>query len=218
MIKIIDSLYLTEEGCCIKNRKSYPVHIRQGSLDGACSIYSLMMYLMILKTIRRNELEDLYDNIEKSSETENLFHEFFDKHGLLRNGLYFHDLKKLINRVYGSVVTVVCKNEDDEEFQCDGFIHQIKSVLDTDSPIMLGIDYKGGGAHAVLAIGYEADVNGMFNIFCLDPGYDSNPTSYWNIVISLNSFKGKYKHQCLTHNPYNCPAIYISETLVISKK
>lgn len=64
MIKIIDSLYLTEEGCCIKNRKSYPVHIRQGSLDGACSIYSLMMYLMILKTIRRNELEDLYDNIK----------------------------------------------------------------------------------------------------------------------------------------------------------
>ena len=34
MIKLLNSLYLTEKGCCIKNRKFYPVHLRQGEIDG----------------------------------------------------------------------------------------------------------------------------------------------------------------------------------------
>ena len=37
MIKIIDSLYLTEKGCSIKKRNYHPVHIRQGDIDGACA-------------------------------------------------------------------------------------------------------------------------------------------------------------------------------------
>ena len=43
MIKIIDSLYPTEKGCSIKKRNYHPVHIRQGDIDGACAVYSLMM-------------------------------------------------------------------------------------------------------------------------------------------------------------------------------
>lgn len=76
MIKLLNSLYLTEKGCCIKNRKFYPVHLRQGEIDGACSIYTLMMNLLILRCVRRNELEDLYDKIKKSPEVVKLFHEF----------------------------------------------------------------------------------------------------------------------------------------------
>lgn len=86
MIKLLNSLYLTEKGCCIKNRQFYPVHLRQGEIDGACSIYTLMMNLLILRCVRRNELEDLYDKIKKSPEVVKLFREFFDKHGLVRNG------------------------------------------------------------------------------------------------------------------------------------
>ena len=64
MIKIIDSLYLTEKGCSIKKRNYHPVHIRQGDIDGACAVYSLMMNLLILKTISRVQIEDVYDNEE----------------------------------------------------------------------------------------------------------------------------------------------------------
>lgn len=88
MIKIIDSLYLTEKGCSIKKRNYHPVHIRQGDIDGACAVYSLMMNLLILKTISRVQIEDVYDNIKKSPETEKLFHEFFDKHGMIRGGFF----------------------------------------------------------------------------------------------------------------------------------
>ena len=78
MIKIIEALFLTEKGCCIKNRTDNPIHIKQGDIDGACSVYSLMMYLMILKVIKRNQLDDLYDTLKKTPEVENLFCNFFD--------------------------------------------------------------------------------------------------------------------------------------------
>lgn len=35
-----------------------------------------MMNLLILRCVRRNELEDLYDKIKKSPEVVKLFHEF----------------------------------------------------------------------------------------------------------------------------------------------
>ena len=179
MIKLINSLYLTEKGCCIKNRKFYPVHLRQGEIDGACSIYTLMMNLLILRCVRRK-------------------------------------LKRMINRSFGDTVCAEYYNHDKEEAK-DGFKNQIKSVLDKDIPIILGIDFKKGGGHAVLAIGYESDDEGLFHIFCLDPGYNCYPTSYWNMVIALDIYKGKYPHQCLTDNPYNCPAIQITETIVVER-
>lgn len=217
MIKIIDSLYLTEDGCSIKNRSYQPVHIRQGDIDGACAIYALMMNLLILKTIRRSHLDDVFNRIKTSPEIESLFHELFDKHGLVRGGLLFEDLARMTNRTFGTVVTAKFYDEDSEEAE-DGFIEQIQQTIDLDRPIILGIDFKGGGGHAVLAIGYERDAEGLFNIFCLDPAYDCKPTSYWNMVISLYQFRSKYKHQCLTENPYNCPAIKISDTLLVTKK
>lgn len=217
MIKIIDSLYLTENGCCIKDHGFHRVHIRQGDIDGACSIYALMMNLLILKTIRRRKLDDLYNRIKTSPEVERLFHEFFDKHGLVREGFYFSELKQMVNRSFGKVVTATHYNSDSEVAK-DEYIGQIQQTIDSNQPIILGIDFKGGG-HAVLAVGYESDDEGLFNIFCLDPAYACKPTSYWNMVISLYyKDKGKYRHQCLTENPYHCPLITISDTLLITKK
>ena len=159
---------------------------------------------------------DLYDKIKKSPEVQQLFHEFFDKHGLVRGGLYFDELARLVNRSFGTKVHAICYVTDCIEAK-DSFKAQIKNIIDKDQPIILGIDFKKGGGHAVLAIGYEDDEDGLFHVFCLDPGYLCNPTSYWNMVISLDQFNGKYKHQCLTDNPYNCPAIQISDTLIVER-
>ena len=145
MIKLLNSLYLTEKGCCIKNRKFYPVHLRQGEIDGACSIYTLMMNLLILRCVRRNELEDLYDKIKKSPEVVKLFHEFFDKHGLVRNGLYFDKLKKMINRSFGDTVCAEYYNCDKEEAK-DGFKNQIKYIYDDQGRLLKEVN----GTHTIL--------------------------------------------------------------------
>ena len=172
--------------------------------------------LLILKTISRVQIEDVYDNIKKSPETEKLFHEFFDKHGMIRGGFYFDQLTKLVNRVYGEVVTAQYSNINDNFRETD-FCELVKTAIDDNIPIIFGMDFKTGGGHAVLAIGYEYDEDGIFNVFCLDPGYECNPTSYWNMVIALDLFSGKFKHQCLTNNSYNCPAVYISDAILITK-
>lgn len=215
MIKVIDCIYLTEKGCSVKtNGKFYPVHLQQGDIDGACSVYALMMNLLILKTITRRQVENVFNDIRKSPEVEQLFHEMFDKHGLVRGGFHFNNLKKLINHSFGDVVFA-----EYFEKRNDDIYAIIKETIDNNIPIILGIDFKGGGGHAVLAIGYERDVDGIFNIFCLDPGYSNTPTSYWNMVISLGIYqRSRFPHQCLTVNPYNCPAIQITDILVITKK
>ena len=217
MIKIIDSLYLTEVGCCIKSYGKFTkVHIRQGEMDGACAVYALMMNLLILKTIRRNQLEDLFNKMKKSPEVERLFHEFFDKHGLVRDGFHFKDVCGLTNRTFGDKVTAKYDDKDSLRGEKE-ILDSIKNTLDSNMPIILGIDFKGGGGHAVVAIGYESDDEGLFNIFCMDPGYDIFPTSYWNMVISLDIFNGHFKHQCLTVYPNECSAINISDVLRITK-
>lgn len=68
MIQIINNLYLHgEAGCCVLNRKYYPVHLRQGDLDGACAVYCVMMYLLILNVVTRRQLEDLYGKVRKNN-------------------------------------------------------------------------------------------------------------------------------------------------------
>ena len=108
--------------------------------------------LLILKTISRVQIEDVYDNIKKSPETEKLFHEFFDKHGMIRGGFYFDQLTKLVNRVYGEVVTAQYSNINDNFRETD-FCELVKTAIDDNIPIILGMDFKTGGGHAVLALG-----------------------------------------------------------------
>ena len=96
--------------------------------------------LLILKTISRVQIEDVYDNIKKSPETEKLFHEFFDKHGMIRGGFYFDQLTKLVNRVYGEVVTAQYSNINDNFRETD-FCELVKTAIDDNIPIILGMDF-----------------------------------------------------------------------------
>lgn len=205
-------------GCCIKNnRYYYPVHIRQGDLDGACSVYSLMMNLLILKKIKYKELTDVLQHIKVSRDTKQLFDEFFKKHGLIRGGFKFSNLKKLINLSFGEKVTV--KSYDEEHQGFEGLIDIISNALQNNLPIIIGIDYPGGGGHAILAIGYEYDEEGIFNIFCLDPGIDANPSSYWNTVICLDFYKNRhYRDLSLTSNPQYHPNVRLTEVLLVTPK
>ncbi len=100
-----------------------------------------MMNLLILKTISRVQIEDVYDNIKKSPETEKLFHEFFDKHGMIRGGFYFDRLTKLVNRAYGEVVTAHYSNINDNFRETD-FWELVKTAIDDTLPIIIGMDLK----------------------------------------------------------------------------
>ena len=57
-INIIDNVELGGDGLCAVGRMGYPtkIFIKQGSLDSACGVYSLMMVLIIHKMINREDL------------------------------------------------------------------------------------------------------------------------------------------------------------------
>lgn len=61
----------------------------------------------------------------------------------------------MLKRTSLNLLTAESWDENSEEYNNNGFVQQIQTIIDMNRPIMLGINFKGGGAHAVLAIGYE---------------------------------------------------------------
>lgn len=212
MIQIIDNLYLYGElGCCVYNRKYSPVHLRQGDLDGACAVYCVMMYLLILNVVTRRQLEDLDGTIRKKDSIKSLFKALFENKGLIRKGFYYSNLQPLINRHIGDVVTAKADDFEDDEKT----LSRIKSLIDNRKPIMISVQFRGG-AHAMLAVGYEGDEKEIFNIFCLDPAFDCAPTSYWNAVVSLGQGSSKkYPHKWITNSREYTKDVYLGEILII---
>ena len=59
-IHFINNIIYNGEKLCAVGRMGYPteVFLRQGNLDGACGVYSLLMLLMFHKMITREDLTD----------------------------------------------------------------------------------------------------------------------------------------------------------------
>ena len=182
MIKIIKDLDITASGVSIFNRKWQPVHLQQGEMDGACAVYSMMMNLLILKGLTRNQVVNLKTTFKGNTAKE----------------------------VTSSPLQYTASLSDQTSF-----VEELRTAIDSDTPLITALSFKGG-AHAVLAIGYEEQKDGVKKIFCLDPSYAISPTSFWNGVIILNEGKGKYSHQYITDKDEKY--INVSESLNIKKK
>ena len=83
---------------------------------------------------------------------------------------------------------------------------------------MIGVDYNKVDGHALLAIGYENRNNKIKKIFCLDPGSDITPVSYWNAVISIDEHSNtKYRDLYFTANG-NVNKVTLADAIKIEKK
>ena len=64
MIRLIDNIDLVWKnnqplGCCIHNRTWQKIALQQGDMDGACAVYSLMMYLIAIKVLTYAQVKNL---------------------------------------------------------------------------------------------------------------------------------------------------------------
>ena len=100
MIKTIKDLDITASGVSVFNRKWQPIHLQQGEMDGACAVYSMMMNLLILKVLTRNQVVNLKTTFKGNTAKGRLFKEFFVTEGLCRDGFYFSEIKDAI--IFGS--------------------------------------------------------------------------------------------------------------------
>lgn len=225
MIKIIQSLDLGQDlkcwqtwGVSIYNKKWQHIHLHQGDMDGACAVYSLMMYLILLRVLTRKQVVDLNTKFDGRVSKGRLFKEFFLENGLCRDGFYFSEIESKLQHSFAKTVTSHQDRYDATTKGQQQMLSSVRQSLDSDEPIMIAEVFKQGGAHAILAIGYEERNNEISKLFCLDPASAIPCNAYWNTVIIINqNLNTKYSHTSIDVDN-RCNDVYIDETLLIQRK
>lgn len=222
MIKLVDDLDLMWKnsqplGCCIYNRTWQKIALKQGDMDGACAVYSLMMYLIFLRILTYTQVTNLNTKFKGQTSKGRLFKEFFEKEGLCRNGFYFSNIVDKLQHSFSKMVFAASDTYNSSTSDQSKAIKTVKEAIDENTPIMIAEVFKGGGAHAILVIGYEIRNDKVSKLFCLDPGCQIADCAYWNTVIRLNDVAGSiYSHTSISDK--HISSIYIDETLKITKR
>ena len=131
---VVDNLKLQNGDLVCKDKSGFykKIFLKQGSLDGACATYSVIMNLLIIRAISE---KDTWINAEhKTRETKKLFKVFCNDYGMHRNGQTYYKITKMLKESFSSIVTPehrVTENEESEEI--------IKQTLDKKIPIIISI-------------------------------------------------------------------------------
>jgi len=225
MIRIINKINLTKDGLFVKGTKQL-VHLQQGSLDGACAVYSMMMCLIMNKVIKRKDVTDLYFSHDGRTSNGRLVKLFLEHKGLIRNGYDFISLKADLYNAFRKRVNVSCCVSKfyaeinciipSEEFEIKTtLIEDIIEALDSNEPVEIGFTRKKDkSGHAIVAIGYARNQDGV-SFFCLDPGFDLSKGQLWNNILQVNT-DSTAKYNCLNYQEES--VITIDELLVIEPK
>ena len=216
MITVSQWLFLDKAGRLVNSRKE-DIFLQQGDMDGACSIYSMMMSLIACTAIKRDVATDIWNHIDGRTREARLINAFFKgKDGMFRDGMFLNDLADRLDKEFGTKVYVNYISEDDnDETTHSEFISKLCEDLKDGFACLIGFDYQKGGGHAMLAVGYEEDEDGeIFRLFCLDPRRPIQPCSYWNAVLDINATRNEYSDRYLPDGS----KVYLSDYIAIAKK
>lgn len=207
-MKIINKIKLGKDGLVVKGTKRL-VHLRQGDIDGACAVYSMLMCLLMVKAVTRKEISLSNENPDGRESIGRLIKTFMTSQGLLRKGYELDKLDVDLQHAYKrKISTDYFPKEEDKDL-----LAAIINALDADKPVEIGFMYKRGGGHAVAVIGYKKE-NDSTLLFCLDPGYPIYDGMYWNNVLCVVG------DQIQGHNTYNYldkKDVFIDEVLTYEK-
>lgn len=200
---------------------------RQGDLDSACAVYSLMMMLMLHRRINRSEIDSRRAAQKITGGGYNVYMRLQDKifgglPGAYQEGYFFKDLANKLNECFKSKATASVKNAFDEKASSKKKQELVKSIMETidaGHPVEIGITRKQGTGHAVVAIGYTFYYSDV-RLFCLDPGYDLAQTAFWNTIIDISysePVKAIYSDKYFTPDG-NLEKVIVDEILTIDEE
>lgn len=217
MKKIVSNLKFNEKNqlvCKGKNGKFCPVFKKQGSLDGACATYSVIMNLLILGVISESDTE-LHAK-HKTREIKNLFKVFCNDHGMHRDGQTFYMIKKMLLNSFGKVIDVQHTCTKTTNYKT---LYTVVSEIDTDKPVIISV-YNKDLCHAMLAVGYEKINDRITRLFCLDPSGDYILTrKRWNATIETDEDRRKpftYK-STIEGVKDDCSLVRLNDILILSR-
>lgn len=196
-----------------KGRGRQLAHQRQGSLDGACSAYSLSMALIIIGVVNVDDI--VSNNLPKNTREGKFIRDLVENNGLYSEGKTFSQVKELADSSLQKIVeTNLLKKKDAD------FITFVSENIENDIPVLLHIRWKGDDGHAVLVVGSSYDDKNKLKTFlCLDPGFESPIISAWNCIIKINqSVENEYPHNWYAISGKVQPNVYFKEALAISRK
>lgn len=208
-MKIINKIKLAKEGLVVKGTKRL-VHLRQGDIDGACAVYSMVMCLLMTKAVTRNEISLSNENPDGRESVGRLIKTFMTSQGLLRKGYFLDKLVADLQHAYKRKISTEYFHQDDN----GNLLSAITAALDAEKPVEIGFSYKRGGrGHAIAVIGYNKE-NDSTLLFCLDPGYPIPDCMYWNNVLCVEGNKIQGYN---TYNHLDKAYVFIDETIAYEK-
>ena len=186
-INIIDNVVIKDGRLRVVNSlgREIRVFLEQGSLEGACAVYSLMMMLIVHKII--DDIDLRMDNSRVSANVKQLRKQFLYNRRV--RGYSLEVLQKKLLKAFGDKISVkiYTTNPNKDEHLCCGNLYlKIKKHLDSGWPVQIGFcipNSKSG--HSVVVVGY-AEYAKYIRLFCLDPSWGMSCSAFWNNIIDIN--------------------------------
>lgn len=197
-IKIISPIQATNRGPEVPYSRNFvqPVHLKQGSMDGACGVYSIMMALIICGVIRYEDARSFW-KFKPKTPIGKLFAFFAEKGPLVANGASLDDVHKAIDEYFPKLLDFQGLRQD-KELDMVGFIEE---EIGKSHPVLLLTTFEGGG-HWVVVVGCEYECRkrkkDLCSLLILDPGNDTSLMSSWNGLIETQEKKGEYPYRWWT--------------------
>ena len=208
---IVPNIKMVKKVLSCKGKSGHwcPLFKKQGSLDGACATYSVIMNLLVIRAINGS---DTHWNAEhKSYATKKLFKIFCEDHGMHRGGQTFYKIKKMLLQSFESEVFVEHKVTEDV-----ASIELISKVVKDGLPVVMSIT-----GHAMLAVGIEEENGVVTKILCLDPSgdYMNHTNKRWNSEIQIiRDGRTSFKYVSKIEGNWTEENTRLWDVLVIRKK
>ena len=189
------------------------VHFQQGTLDGACGVYSFLMALGILGVFDPQNIT--VDSLQSLSAQDQRFVRELNNHGLYRKGLGGKEIKAMLESYYKRKIAVDYLKKEKESF-----LQDIIDSLDGCAPTILGIiNRRRRFAHWVLAVGYQyGEDNEVSRFLILDPGVRYPQMTLWNGVLTLSEDGKSCEYATLDNTKDNAIKVVIEDALAINKQ
>jgi hypothetical protein len=181
----------------------HEITLKQGSLDGACGIYSLMLMLMLQFNIKAKAIEKLWDGkVDKRTR----FGKWQTRQPvLMTKGTSIKDLSELLDALRpdllgkrhrgAELVPLIKKSEalsNKERLQ-----RVAQRLRESKMPVLVGLEWDSNSAHWVVAIGSQysnrskdpGDV--LAALLLVDLGADFTRVAAWNGILSEGPLRAK---------------------------
>lgn len=124
MFKTVSNISLRGGKVLTRNTE---LHRKQGDMDGACAVYSVMMCLLRLGYVKKDDLE-VYNLADKRAKKGKLLYELLENNGLIKNGYGFVELKKEIEKQTRGEIVVQRKAPRNQ----DNIVQLIADLIEDD--------------------------------------------------------------------------------------